>query len=133
MRNKRFSLESDIITHVYEDNKNTVHFNYRVDIDGDTTVTLELFTFNKINKGIFLLHKTSGKNSIEALTKMYAYIRSEKHDMHSYTVTWNIYGDTEQHISYFWEKSEEDVINKFFYNKDTPDDYVISIRLNPIS
>jgi hypothetical protein len=140
MKNRRFAIESDIIAHIYEDNKNTVHFDYSVDIDGDTTVTLDLFTFNKKNNGIFLLHKTRGKNSIEALNKMYDHIHLEKVNMRSYTVTWNKYadglnddGEIEQHVSYFWEKNEEDVINKFFYNKDNPDDYVIDITLNPLS
>jgi len=132
MKNKRFSLESDIITHVYEDNKNTVHFNYRVDIDGDNTVTLELFTFNKRTNSVFLLHRTKGENSIKALSEMYDYINAEKHDMSPYLVTWSKNDEDETHVSYFWESSKTDVYNKFFYNKKV-EDYKIDIELRPLS
>jgi hypothetical protein len=131
MKDSRFKLESDIISHIYEDNKNTVHFNYRINIDVDNSVTLELFTFNKSTNSVFLLHKTTGRSSVEALREMYDYIFSEKKSMSPYTVIWSKSGGDE-HVSYFWENSEDDVRSKFFFDKN-PTDYTIRVELMPMS
>jgi len=131
MKNKRFEIESKIIKHIYEDNQNTVHFDYHVNID-DGSITLDLFTFNKRNNSVFLLNQTDGRNSVEALDKMYFYLRDLKRDKAPYTVTWKKIGDGGEHKSYFWEKCKGDVHDKFFYNK-FEDDYEFKIELRPLS
>lgn len=131
MKNQRFAIESQIISHIYEDNKNTVHFDYHVDIDNGS-ITLDLYTFNKKTLSVMLLHQTRGINSITALAEMYNYIHDKKKkDKAPYTITWNRVGD-EKHQSYFWERSEADAREKFFYNKDEAD-YEIEIELRPSS
>lgn len=136
-KDKRFDLEGEIITEVFEDNKNTVHFDYHVDIDDvDYSIMLDLYTRNARNGAIFLMHQTRGTSSVDVLTKMLDYLRSQHlvDEMNSYTVKWiDRKGDNKtEHVSYFYEHSEEDVRKKFFYNK-REEDYLISIELNPIS
>ena len=131
MKKERFRIESDIINRIYKDNGNTVHFDYHVDIDRNL-IRLDLFTVNRKNGQVFLLHQTEGSTSLGALTLMFNYIVDRNKDKAPYTVTWEKKGEGEEHISYFWENSEMDVINKFFYDKD-PDDYVIKVELKPLS
>jgi hypothetical protein len=40
--------------------------------------------------------------------------------------------DASEHISYFYEKSEQDVLRKFFYNR-REQDYSVRVEMNPIS
>ena len=139
MRKKenRFDLEGEIITLVYEDNRNTVHFDYHVDIDDiDNSIRLDLYTRNARSGAIFLLHQTRGTSSVDVLQKMLEYLRSQhlSDQKYSFTVSWVDRNDIDktEHVSYFYEASEEDVRSKFFYNK-REEDYLISIEKNPLS
>jgi len=134
---KRFQLESKIITKVFSDNRNTVHFDYHVNIDDENnSISLDLYTKNALNDGIFLLHKTSGTSSIDVLEKMLEYIEQNRKNANknSYTVTWKNKNekDGELHTSYFYEYSEAEVRQKFFYNKNE-EDFEINIKQNPIT
>ena len=137
-KENRFQLESEIITLVFEDNRNTVHFDYHVNIDDDqNSIRLDLYTRNSRNKEIFLLHNTSGTSSHDVLRKMLEYLKNHHKtsaEKKSYTVHWvskkNSSG--KKNTSYFFENSEEEVRKKFFYNKNKAD-FDIEIRENPIS
>ena len=136
-KDRRFDLEGDIITLIYEDNRNTVHFDYHVDIDDvDYSIMLDLYTRNARNGAIFLLHQTRGTSSVDVLQKMLSYLKSNHlaEEKYSFTVKWidrNEESKTEQ-VSYFYDASEDDVRKKFFYNK-REEDYLISIERNPLS
>jgi hypothetical protein len=139
MRKKenRFDLEGEIITLVYEDNRNTVHFDYHVDIDDiDNSIRLDLYTRNARSGAVFLLHQTRGTSSVDVLQRMLEYLRSLhlSDQKYSFTVNWVSRSDIDktEHVSYFYEASEEDVRSKFFYNK-REEDYLISIEKNPLS
>lgn len=136
-KEERFRLESEIISIVFEDNRNTVHFDYHVDIDNElNSIRLDLYTKNDRNNEIFLLHQTHGGSSVDVLTKMREHLQSnhQKGQKNSYTVKWRSLKaqDEKEHISYFFEYSESDVLKKFFYNKNEAD-FAVSISLNPIS
>lgn len=139
MRNKdnRFGLEGEIITLVFEDNRNTVHFDYHVDIDDvDYGIRLDLYTRNARSGAVFLLHQTRGTSSIDVLQRMLQHLRSQHltNEKYSFTVSWIDRADPKkaEHVSYFYEASEADVRKKFFYNK-REEDYLISIEQNPLS
>lgn len=136
-KDRRFELEGEIITLIFEDNRNTVHFDYHVDIDDvDYSIVLDLYTRNARNGAIFLLHQTRGTSSVDVLNKMLDYLRSQhlSDQKYSFTVKWIDRNDKSQteHISYFYENSEDDVRKKFFYNR-REEDFLISVEMNPLS
>ena len=136
-KDRRFDLEGEIITLIYEDNRNTVHFDYHVDIDDvDYSIMLDLYTRNARNGAIFLLHQTRGTSSVDVLQKMLQYLQSQHltEEKYSYTVKWvdRTEVNKTEHVSYFYEASEGDVRKKFFYNR-REQDYLITIEKNPLS
>ena len=136
-KDRRFELEGEIVTLIFDDNRNTVHFDYHVDIDDvDNSVRLDLYTRNANNSAIFLLHQTRATSSVRALENMLEYLRQSHKDeqKNSYTVKWVDRNDPSksEHVSYFYEIDEERVKSKFFFNR-SESDFLISIELNPIS
>jgi hypothetical protein len=136
-KDQRFDLEGEIVTLVFDDNRNTVHFDYHVDIDDvDYSIRLDLYTRNARSGAVFLLHQTRGTSSVDVLQKMLDYLRKLRlSDLkYSYTVKWVDRNDPSksEHISYFYEGSESEVRQKFFYNK-REEDYLITIEKNPLS
>ena len=136
-KDRRFDLEGEIITLVYEDNRNTVHFDYHVDIDDvDYSIMLDLYTRNARSGAVFLLHQTRGTSSVDVLQKMLRYLQSQhkSDEKYSYTVKWVDRNDADknEHVSYFYEASETDVRKKFFYNK-REEDFLITVEKNPLS
>ncbi|MFT4524565.1 MAG: hypothetical protein ACI9FU_001208 [Granulosicoccus sp.] len=136
-KDRRFDLEGLIITLIFDDNRNTVHFDYHVDIDDvDNSVQLDLYTRNANNNAIFLLHQTRGTSSVRALENMLEYLRQSHKDeeKNSYTVKWvnRNDADKEEHVSYFYEFDEASVRSKFFFNRNEQD-YLVSIEMNPIA
>ena len=136
-KDRRFELEGEIVTLIFDDNRSTVHFDYHVDIDDvDNSVQLDLYTRNAKNNAIFLLHQTRGTSSVRALENMLDHLRQSHMDeeKNSYTVKWVDRNDPdkEEHVSYFYEFDEKGVRQKFFYNR-AENDFLISIEMNPIS
>ncbi|MCB9191355.1 MAG: hypothetical protein H6603_03480 [Flavobacteriales bacterium] len=136
-KDQRFDLEGEIVTLVFDDNRNTVHFDYHVDIDDvDYSIRLDLYTRNARSGAVFLLHQTRGTSSVDVLQKMLDYLRKLRlSDLkYSYTVKWVDRNDPSksEHVSYFYEGSESEVRQKFFYNK-REEDYLITIEKNPLS
>lgn len=136
-KDRRFELEGIISTLVFDRNRSTVHFDYHVDIDDvDNSVALDLYTRNARNGAIFLLHQTEGTSSISALEKMVEYLRDHHPggEKNSYTVRWVDKHDktATEHVSYFYENSEQDVLRKFFYNR-REQDYTVKLEMNPLS
>jgi len=136
-KDRRFELEGVIVTLVFEDNRNTVHFDYHVDIDDvDTSIRLDLYTRNARNGAIFLLHQTRGTSSVDVLEKMIAYLKKQHvvEEKYPFTVKWVDRNNPsrQEHTSYFYETSEQAVRQKFFYNR-REEDYTVSVERNPIS
>lgn len=136
-KDRRFELEGIISTRVFDRNRSTVHFDYHVDIDDvDNSVMLDLYTRNARNGAIFLLHQTRGTSSISALEKMVEYLNDHHPggERNSYTVRWVDRREPEgtEHVSYFYENSEQEVLRKFFYNRNQKD-YTVKVELNPLS
>ena len=136
-KDRRFELEGIISTIVFDRNRSTVHFDYHVDIDDvENSVKLDLYTRNARNGAIFLLHQTRATSSISTLEKMVEYLRDHHQggENNSYTVRWMDKREENptEHVSYFYEKSEQDVLLKFFYNR-REQDYTVRVEMNPLS
>lgn len=136
-KDRRFELEGEIVTLIFEDNRNTVHFDYHVDIDDvDYSIMLDLYTRNARNGAIFLLHQTRGTSSVDVLNKMLEHLKRESlaDEKYSYTVKWIDRNDSDkkEYVSYFYEPSEREVRKKFFYNR-REEDYLVTIEKNPMA
>ncbi len=141
MQNKfkaqRIKLESEIITLIFNDNRNTVHFDYHVDIDNaDKGIRLDLYTQNPRHDTIFLLHQAYGLSSVHALQKTIEHLKELHYtegEKNSYTVIWRNKNSGQEQTSYFYEYTEADVQQKFFYNKKEQDFEIVSIQQNPMA
>ena len=135
---EKIKIESEIIRFIYEDNGNTVHFDYSLR-HSLPIFRLDLYTLNIKTKEIFLLHQTEGTSKLDALKKMFDYVHArrslhQQKEKNSYTVKWTNVTDSLRmyNVSYFYEATEDDVRTKFFYNKNK-DDYIIDIKINPLA
>ena len=139
LKAKRIKLESEIITLIFNDNRNTVHFDYHVDIDdAEKGIRLDLYTQNPHHDTIFLLYQAYGLSSVHALEKTISHLQEQHYtqgEKNSYTVTWRNKNEdsSKEQTSYFYEYSEEEVQTKFFYNKKEKDFEIISIQQNPLA
>lgn len=137
LKEQRIKLESQIITMVFNDNRNTVHFDYHVNIDSAReNIRLDLYTKNARHDAIFLMHQTRGDSSIDALNRMITYLKDhhQAREKNSYTVYWRskVDANSAEKSSYFFEYSEAEVRRKFFYNKKE-EDFDIRIVQNPMA
>jgi hypothetical protein len=102
----------------------------------DNSVKLDLYTRNARNGAIFLLHQTRATSSIGALEKMVEFLNDHHPggENNSYTVRWKDRRDSngEEHVSYFYEKSEQDVLRNFSHNR-RGQDYTVRVEMNPLS
>jgi len=131
----KIRLESQIQQLLQKDNGVTAHFDYKINMNSkNSTVELNLLTFNAIHDEYMLLRKVTGSSAIECLESLHRYIlrdESRKNE-NSYTITWKQKGTEENHQSYFRGTSEKEVTNKFLHEKRA-EDYEFSIKLNPIT
>lgn len=126
---ERIKLESDISRKIFIDNKNTVHFEYKVNIDTGN-IALFINTYNRNTEQSFLLFKCNGKTSLECLKYAYEHIVGKIQMLNSYTVTWqNEKGISNK--SYFQEVNIEAVRSKILH--DNENIVILDISLNPIS
>lgn len=135
MNIKRTYLENKIIDTIFRDNRNTPHFNYKVNFE-EGTITLELFTYNPLQRAQHFLHSITEQTPVLCLTQMILFLEQHsfmKENDSSYTVTWNRKENTSiTNDSYYYVNSEEEALEKFFFGKDM-DEYDVSVKQNPIS
>jgi hypothetical protein len=100
---------------------------------GDEGVELEIITINPKHHQSFLFHATRGRDKIEALEAMQAYVANSVEVENSYTIQWNLKGDNKLHTSYFRAKNIQQALDKFYYGRDVNSVNVFSVVLNPMS
>ena len=102
-------------------------------INTEKNIKLNLITVNPRHNQSFLFHSVLGLDKIEALNKMFEYVKNYKEEESSYTIQWRIIGDKDLHTSYFRAKNMYDVLDKLYYNRDINSISVYSIVLNPVT
>lgn len=122
-------LQKDIEKHIGPE-PHSVVFNYSSP-DGKTK--LDVITVNSRHNQSFLFHSVMGYDKVDALKKMYEYVRNYKESQSSYTIQWTLRGESELHTSYFRAKNIVDAINKLHYDRDPNSITIFSVVLNPIS
>ena len=136
-KKQRIRLESQIQRLLRKDNGVTAHFDFHIKMNSpENTVELHLLTFNPVHDNYMLLSKVSGASSINCLEQVLAYLNKDRSAQteYSYTVNWKDMKSEskKQHQSYFRGTSEEEVLKKFFHEKNA-EDYEFSIHKNPIT
>jgi len=94
---------------------------------------LEVITVNPKHKQSFLYHSTDGRDKIEALEAMLAYVLKNNTSDNTYTIQWSIKGEDKLYTSYFRAINIMDALDKFYFGRDIMSVNVFSAVLNPIS
>lgn len=122
-------LQKDIEKHIGPE-PHSVVFSYTAP-EGKTK--LDVITVNSRHNQSFLFHSVMGYDKVDALKKMYEYVRNYKESQSSYTIQWTLRGESDLHTSYFRAKNIVDAINKLHYDRDPNSITIFSVVLNPIS
>jgi len=135
-------LEHDVATFITSDSGCTVHFEYTADladkgsykkVGPECDITVSAITVNPKSEETFLLRKETASTKEKALKKLLDYVKSQK-GLNSFTVIWMKRGDViNRNTSYFYCHDVLDVVEKFFYGKNSVDYIVFEIKLNPIA
>lgn len=94
---------------------------------------LDLITINPRHSQSFLFHSSVGVNRLDAIEKMWEYVKSYRDRENSYTIQWKLHGDKELHTSYFRAKNIYEALDKLNYGRDMNTIIVFSVKLNPVS
>jgi len=94
---------------------------------------LDLITINPRHNQAFLFHSATGTDKLDALRKIWDYVKNYKEKELSYTIQWVVKGDKELHTSYFRAGNVMDALQKLYYGRDMNTITVFSIVLNPVS
>ncbi len=105
-------------------------FDYR---EKELQTELFLITVNPKHNQSFLFHKEVGIDKIDALKRMFNYVREKKQKENSYTIQWVADGESELHTSYFRANNIYDALDKLYYGRDMNTISVFSVVLNPVS
>jgi len=107
-----------------------LRFEFR-ELDGLTR--LDLVTVNPRHEQRFLFRYETGRDEVECLQKMLAYVRSFRDTESSYTLQWRARDDRELHTSYFRAHNAYEALDKLYFGRDLNTITVFSVVLNPSS
>jgi len=101
--------------------------------NGDGKFKLDLITINPRHNQSFLFRSEVGIDRIDALKRMFEYVKNHKARESSYTVQWSVKGDRELNTSYFWGGNIYDALDKLYYDRDMNTINVYNVTMNPIT
>ena len=147
--NKIIELEDRISRIVYEDNKRTVHFDYKT-LEYEVTIDriesgqpqfrpvnkkqVFAYTYNPDNGETFILKISTSDTFESALKDILRYVENHKKSMNSFTVLWGKKGGTTKiEKSYFYCEDAMEAMTKFFTGKDKSEYIIYEVKLNPIA
>lgn len=107
-----------------------LQFEFR-QVDGQTR--LDLITVNPRHQQSFLFRYETGRDQVECLEKMLAYVRSYRDTESSFTLQWRARGDRELQTSYFRAHNVYEALDKLYFGRDLNTITVFSVVLNPSS
>ena len=105
-------------------------FEYSI-LEGRTK--LDLITISPLHNQSFLFHSEKGSDKVDALKKMWSYVKNYKEKENSYTIQWVAKSGRELHTSYFRASNILDALDKLYYGRDRNTITVFSVVLNPVS
>ena len=107
-----------------------LQFEFR-ELEGQTR--LDLITVNSRHQQSFLFRYETGRDAVECLEKMLAYVRSYRDTESSYTLQWRARGEKELQTSYFRAHNVYEALDKLYFGRDLNTITVFSVVLNPSS
>ena len=107
-----------------------LQFEFR-ELEGQTR--LDLITVNPRHQQSFLFRYESGRDEVECLEKMLAYVRSYRDTESSFTLQWRARGEQELQTSYFRAHNAYEALDKLYFGRDLNTITVFSVVLNPSS
>jgi hypothetical protein len=96
-------------------------------------VLLRLITINPMHNQSFLFHTCNGETRTDVLKLMLDYVKSYKEAESSFTIQWNLKGESQLHTSYFRAKNILGALDKLYFDRDPNSITVFSVMMNPIS
>ena len=96
-------------------------------------IKLDLITVSPRHNQSFLFHSVIGFDKIDALKRMFAYVKRYREEESSYTIQWTAGDDQELHTSYFSARHIHDALDKLYYGRDMHTLTVFSVVLNPVT
>lgn len=122
-------FQKEIKNHLGLSSENLV-FDYKA---YENQIILNLITINPKHNQSFLYHSSNGTDKLDAVKKMWDYIRLHSQNNNSYTIQWIADGEKELHTSYFKAKNMYEALDKLFFGRNMNTMSVYSIVLNPVS
>ena len=108
----------------------SVHFEYSDSADGvKATVT----TFNPVHETKFILEKATADNKAAALKMILEKIEATSGSNYTYSMEWSRKSDGKNQISHFSANDFEEVLDKFWHEKNKADYDIWLIRKNPVA
>ena len=130
MNSERFIKENQISEIIKKDNNCSAHFQWSQSYNN---LILDVITFNPEHNNYFLLHTVSKPNTDinpyeKILDEMIEYIKEQKQSYLNYSVEWNYKNSTETaKRSYFSGKNIQEILQKFYYQKDSSNIVIYNI------
>lgn len=122
-------IQKEIKRHLGLSSDNLI-FDYQKDERG---LSLNLITVNPRHNQSFLYHQATGTDKLDAVKKMYDYVKEHNQNNSSYTIQWIAEGEKELHTSYFKAKNMYEALDKLYFGRDMNTISIFSIVLNPVS
>jgi len=135
MSKEKYQLEDEIRELIFDDNKNSAHFEYTTKVvqmlktrpthkDEEVRV-VKLITLNKKTGATFLLTEQQANDDVRALARILDFLKSINH-LHTYTIKWYVRseGADRPYKSKFVATDIHRAIDKFYYGQNQ-DEYII--------
>ena len=126
----KYKLEEAIREIIYDDNKNSAHFEYTErKYAGDIEVKVKVITLNKKTGASFLLSEAKANTAELALEEIENELLVSNSDYHTYTIKWYEKGQpaSRPYKSKFKSKNIIKAIEKFYYGKNNDSLIIYSI------
>ncbi len=125
---KILQIENQIREYLGQDTNHIVNFKYE---QRDNLMHVNVETINPRYNQMFLFHTETGTDQLDALQKMFEYVKHYKDRQDSYTIQWSATGEREVRTSYFSGATLEEALAKFRYGRDRNKTTIFLISLNP--
>jgi hypothetical protein len=135
MEIEKYKLEEEIREIIFDDNKNSAHFEYSdMYINNMNTAHHELFknakliTLNKKTGVTFLLTESTKETEVDCLNDILDFLKS-RGDYHTFTIKWYVKGESSDrpNRSKFTAKDIIHAIEKFYYGQNKESLIIYSI------
>lgn len=117
MERDKYILENEIRELIFDDNKNSAHFEYHENEDG--TINVKLITLNRKTGATFLLTESTKNNTNEALIDIHGFL-TVNDVAHTFTIKWYTKGvpSDRPNTSKFTGRTMYEALDKFYFGKN---------------